>query len=439
MGMRRVAKQLPTLLQLYRLLSAAAAPLAPLLIAHRLRRGKEHRGRLRERRGEPTADRPAGPLIWLHGASVGEIASVIPLIERLSGQHASVLVTSGTVTSAALAAQWLPRDVVHQFVPLDIPHYMRRFLEHWQPDLTLLVESDLWPTLILENSARGVPLILVNGRMSESSFRRWRRFSHVIANLLDCFDLCLARTPDDASRLRDLGAPRIVTTGNIKLDVPAPPVREEALRQLKAAIGERPVIAAASTHPGEEAIVVAAHRMLRVNFPGLLTIVAPRHPDRGPGIADIAAAAGLRSVLRSQGRLPDATTDIYIADTMGELGLLYRMAPIVFIGGSLVRHGGQNPIEAAKLGAVIAHGPHVENFRDIYAALDNCGGAEQVTNAGDLARRIAGWFANPASRLHAARAAHSTVEQQSGALERTLTALEPYLMQLRLGTRGDHA
>ena len=434
-----MARRLPALLRLYRLLSAAATPLAPLLIAYRLRRGKEHRARLCERRGEPTADRPVGPLIWVHGASVGEIASVIPLIERLGAQHASMLVTSGTVTSAALAEQRLPREVTHQFVPLDVPRYMRRFLKHWQPDLTLLVESDLWPNLILENSARGVPLILVNGRVSESSFRCWRRFSGPIASLLNRFDLCLARTAADAERLRELGAPRIVTTGNIKLDVPAPPVHEDALRQMKAAAGERPMIAAASTHPGEETVVVAAHRMLRASFPGLLTIIAPRHADRGPGIADIVAAAGLRSALRSRGQLPNAATDIYIADTMGELGLLYRLAPIVFIGGSLVRHGGQNPIEAAKLGAVIAHGPHVGNFSEIYAALDDAGGAEQITDAGALARRIAAWLAKPAGRVKAAQAARQAVEQQSGALDRTLSALEPYLMQLRLGTRGGHA
>jgi 3-deoxy-D-manno-octulosonic-acid transferase len=429
---------LPALLRLYRLLSAAATPFAPLLVARRLRRGKELRARLRERRGEPSADRPAGPLIWVHGASVGEIASVIPMIERLGAQHAAVLVTSGTVTSAALAEQRLPREVIHQFLPLDIPHYMRRFLEHWQPDLTLLVESDLWPNLILENSARGVPLILINGRMSEPSFRRWRWLSRSIANLLDRFDLCLARTPADATHLRELGASRVIDTGNIKLDVPAPPVREDALRQMKAATGDRPVFAATSTHPGEETIVVAAHRMLRANFPGLLTIIAPRHAERGAGIAEIAATAGLRSTLRSQGQLPDPSTDIYIADTMGELGLFYRVAPIVFIGGSLVRHGGQNPIEAVKLGAVVAHGPHVSNFQEIYAALDEAGGAEQVTSAGGMARCIAAWLANPASRQHAARAARDTVEQQSGALENTLSALEPYLMQLRLGPRGSH-
>ncbi|MBV9061567.1 MAG: 3-deoxy-D-manno-octulosonic acid transferase [Alphaproteobacteria bacterium] len=433
-----MAKRLTALLRLYRLLSVAVAPFAPLLLAQRLRRGKELRERLRERRGEPTADRPVGPLIWIHGASVGEISCVVPLIEQFASHQTEVLVTSGTVTSAALAKQRMPRGVTHQFIPLDVPGYVRRFLDHWQPDLTLLVESDLWPNIILENSARGVPLILVNGRVSDSSFRTWLRFPRSIGNLLDRFDLCLARTPEDATRLRELGAPRIVTTGNIKLDVPAPPANDKALAALRAAIGSRPVIAAASTHPGEEIDVVAAHRMLRSKFPGVLTLIAPRHPERGAAVAQIASAAGLKAVLRSQSQLPDPETEIYVADTLGELGLLYRLAPVVFMGGSLVRHGGQNPIEPAKLGAALVHGPHVSNFRDIYAALDDVGGAQEITDASTLALRIAGWLADPTSRAHAANAGRVTVETQSGALQRTLSALEPYLMQLRLHARGQH-
>jgi 3-deoxy-D-manno-octulosonic-acid transferase len=433
-----VAKPLTALLRLYRLLSAAATPFAPLLIARRLRRGKEHRLRLHERRGEPGADRPSGPLIWIHGASVGEIASVIPLIEQFRKQNTDVLVTSGTVTSAALAEQRLPRGVIHQFVPLDIPAYWRRFLDHWQPDLVLLVESDLWPNLIVETSERRVPLILVNGRVSDDSFQSWQRFSRTIANLLDRFDLCLARTEEDATRLRELGAPRVVATGNLKLDVPAPPAREDMLRQLVSAIAGRPVIAAASTHPGEETVALAAHRVLRANFPKLLTVIAPRHPERGAGVAALAAQSGLRAVLRSQGALPDASTDIYVADTLGELGLLYRLAPIVFIGGSVVRHGGQNPIEPAKLGAAILHGPHVGNFREIYAALDEAGGALEIADAGDLARAAADWLAHPQKRAQATELALTIVDQQSGALLRTLGALEPYLMQLRLGARSTY-
>ena len=430
---------LPAGLRAYRLFSRAMAPLTPLFLARRLARGKEHGERILERRGHSRLRRPKAPLVWLHGASVGELVSVLPLIERIAQRRVAMLVTSGTVTSGGLAEQRLPRGVIHQFVPLDVPRFVRRFLRHWRPDLALFVESDLWPNLMIETSQRGVPMILINGRLSERSLRRWRYASKSIVNLLQRFDLCLARTPADAERLGELGAPHIVTTGNLKLDVPAPPAEEGNLYALKDAIGGRPVIAAASTHSGEEAAAIAAHRQLRGDFPGLLTLIAPRHPERGPEVAEIAAVSGLRVALRSRGELPDAATDIYVADTLGELGILYRLAPVVFIGGSLVKHGGQNPIEAAKLGAAILHGPHVGNFAELYAALDEAQGAELIADSGSLAAGFGSLLAYPSRRAQIAEAGRATVEAQSGALERTLQSLDPYLMQLGLRQRAGHA
>ena len=434
-----MSEKLPAPLRAYRLLAAATTPLTPLLLAQRLKRGKETRERLGERRGEAGFDRPEGPLVWVHGASVGELISALPLIGRIAARNVGVLVTSGTVTSSALAEQRLPPGVIHQFVPLDVPRYMRRFLEHWQPDLALFVESDLWPNMLIETSRRRVPMILVNGRLSENSFRRWRHLPGSIANLLRRFDLCLARTPDDAMRIGDLGAPRVVTTGNLKLDVPAPPADAAKLTALENAIGGRPVMAAASTHAGEEAFMIEAHARLRATFPGLLTLIAPRHPERGPGVVEFAAAAGLSTALRSRGELPGRSTDIYVADTVGELGLIYRLAPVVFIGGSLVQHGGQNPIEAAKLGAAILHGPHVWNFAEIYAALDGAHGAEAVLDADRLTAGLAALMGQPAVRARVTDAARTTVDALGGALERTLQSLEPYLMQLALRQRTGHA
>ncbi|HET7850159.1 MAG TPA: 3-deoxy-D-manno-octulosonic acid transferase [Pseudolabrys sp.] len=428
-----MAEDLPATLRAYRLLSVAATPLAPLLLARRLSRGKEHRARMAERRGESSIARPPGSLIWVHGASVGELTTALPLVERIRARGFNVLVTTGTVTSAGLAEQRLSRGAVHQFVPLDSPRFVRRFMRHWQPNLALFVESDLWPNLMLEAADEGVPLILVNGRLSESSYRRWRRFPRTIANLLHRFDLCLARTASDAARYEELGAPRVVTAGNLKLDVPPPPTDADALASLQKAIRDRPVIAAASTHGGEEAMIIHAHKRLRARFPGLLTIVAPRHPERGPAIAELARSAGMTAALRSLREKPERKTAIYIADTMGELGLVYRLAPIVFVGGSLVPHGGQNPIEAAKLGAAILHGPQVSNFEEIYAALDAANGAREIANADELADRIAGWLADPAARAAVADSAGKTVEGLGGALERTMRALDPYLLQLRLG------
>jgi 3-deoxy-D-manno-octulosonic-acid transferase len=281
-------------------------------------------------------------------------------------------------------------------------------------------------------SRRSIPLILVNGRLSERSFTRWRKAPATIAALLERFDLCLAQSAEDVERFDALGAPRVRFTGNLKLDAPAPAADEQSLAALKSAINARPVVAAASTHPGEETEVIEVHRRLRPRFPGLLTILAPRHPERGVGIAEIAAVAGLPAAVRSRGFLPERETDIYIADTMGELGVLYRLAPIVFMGGSLVRRGGQNPIEAAKLGAAILHGPHVWNFAEIYTALDEAHGAEQVTDNAALADRVGAWLGDAARRRAVAEAALKTVEDLGGALERTLAALDPYLMQFHL-------
>jgi 3-deoxy-D-manno-octulosonic-acid transferase len=430
-----VRERLPATLRLYRAATAAVTPFTGLWLKRRLRRGKEDAARLSERYGEGKLARPAGPLVWIHGASVGELNTVLPLIERIRRSSVGVLVTTGTLTSAGIAAKRLAPDVIHQFVPLDTPRFVGRFLDHWRPDLALFVESDLWPNMILEASGRGVPLILINGRLSESSFMRWRSFPRTIGALLHRFDLCLVRTPTDAQRFDTLGAPRLSTTGNLKLDVRAPPVDERMLADARSAIGDRPIIGAASTHAGEEALVIEAHRHLRQSFPGLITLVAPRHPHRGPSIAGMAAAQGLKTRLRSRGEALDNTTDIYVADTVGELGLLYRLAPIVFIGGSLVKHGGQNPIEAAKLGSAIVHGPHVWNFTDIYAALDMAHGAATVTDAGKLALRIGEWLGDPAARTRVADTARSTVEALGGAFERTASALEPYLMQLRFEYR----
>jgi 3-deoxy-D-manno-octulosonic-acid transferase len=428
-----VRDRMPLALRLYRLASkAAAATLAPRLLTWRLKRGKESPARLTERYGEASLPRPAGPLIWINGASVGEMLAVIPLIERLRAKNFAVLMTSGTVTSAELAERRLPAGAMHQFIPLDAPQFVGRFLDHWRPNLALFVESDLWPNLIVDCSDRAIPLILVNGRVSERSFKRWQFLPRAIAALLGRFDLCLAQSNADAQRYGALGAQQIRSIGNLKLDVPAPPADPPTLSKLSGIVLTRNVVAAASTHASEENEIIAAHRRLREKYPTLLTIIAPRHPERGPGIAEAAKGAGLSVALRSRGDLPKADVDVFVADTLGELGLIYRLAPIVFMGGSLASRGGQNPIEAIRLGAAIVHGPHVWNFAEIYASLDAAHGAELVADEESLTRCLAGWLANPTARKAVADAAAATVEKLGGALDRTVTAIEPYLMQLQL-------
>jgi 3-deoxy-D-manno-octulosonic-acid transferase len=423
---------LPTVLRLYRALSVAMAPLTPLLIGRRLQQGKEDRARVSERRGVSALARPPGPLIWIHGASVGEVLAAAALIERLRALNIHILVTSGTVTSAAIVAKRFPPDIIHQYVPYDAPRFVARFLDHWQPSLALFIESDLWPNLIMAAAARRLPMVLINGRMSHRSFPRWKRAAATIESLLGRFDICLAQSGADAARFSALGSRNVIATGNLKFDVQAPPADAAKLERLLAVTRGRPVIVAASTHHGEEALLLEVHRTLAGYFPSLLTVMVPRHPNRGESIACMIAAAGLQVAMRSREELPTAATDIYVADTMGELGLFYRLAPIVFMGGSLVEHGGQNPIEAIKLGAAIVHGPHVFNFTDVYEALDSAGGAKRAETPDAVMKQIGHYLDDPKARQVSVEAGQRVVDDLGGALERTLGALEPYLLQLRI-------
>lgn len=426
---------LPLSLKAYRAATSLLGPFTGLLLRERARRGKEERTRLGERRGEATHTRPTGRLAWLHGASVGESLSILPIAERLTQRGLSVLITSGTVTSARLIERRLPPGALHQFVPLDVPRYARRFLDHWRPDLVLLAESELWPNMLIEVDQRRIPLMLVNARMSERSFRRWSRLSGMIGALLGRIDLCLAQSAADAERLTRLGAPRVGVVGNLKFDSPAPPADPLRVSTLRGLISGRPVWLSASTHPGEEEQIVAVHKALAPYFPGLLTIIAPRHPQRGEGVAFIASDSGLKTALRSRGLEPDGATDVYVADTIGELGLFYRLATVVFMGGSLVPHGGQNPIEPGKLGAAIVHGPHVHNFTDVYAALDRDGGSIAVADAQGLANTVGALLSDVARLRTMARAAGETVEGLGGAVDRTMQAIEPFLMHMHLAGR----
>lgn len=423
---------LPITLRAYRRLSAALTPLAPVLIRQRLKKNKEDPARLDERRGISQIERPAGPLVWIHGASVGEVLAAAALIERLRALGMRILLTSGTVTSAEIIAKRFPTDIIHQYIPYDSPRFVARFLDHWKPSLALFIESDLWPNLIISAAKRRLPMVLINARMSQRSFPRWQKFSATIGALLGRFEICLAQSETDAERFSALGSRSVVVTGNLKLDVQAPPGDAVKLDKLMAVTRGRPIIVASSTHPGEEEIILETHKTLTSFFPKLLTVIVPRHAHRGADIAQMITATGAQVALRSREELPQGTTDIYIADTMGELGLFYRLSPVVFIGGSLVPHGGQNPIEAVKLGASVVHGPHVFNFTDVYEALDGAGGAKLADSSEQLVKQLGQMLGNEAARDAAIEAGHRVVERLGGALDRTLHALEPYLMQLRI-------
>ncbi|MBC7580629.1 3-deoxy-D-manno-octulosonic acid transferase [Tardiphaga sp.] len=425
-------KSLPITLRVYRRIAAVLAPLAPILIQRRLKQNKEDPARLGERRGLTTAARPVGPLVWIHGASVGEVLAAAALIERLRALNIRILLTSGTVTSAEIVARRFPADIIHQYIPFDSPRFVGRFLDHWRPSLALFIESDLWPNLILSGFARRMPMVLINGRMSPRSFPRWQKMSATIAALLGRFDICLAQSDNDADRFGALGSRNVVVTGNLKLDVAAPPADPAKLERLISVMRGRPVIVASSTHAGEEEILLETHRVLAGFFPSLLTVIVPRHAHRGEAVARMIAATGAQVALRSREELPTALTDIYVADTMGELGLFYRLSQVIFMGGSLVPHGGQNPIEAIKLGASIVHGPHVFNFADVYQTLDGAGGAWQAHSSEQLVKQLGHMLGNEAARSASVEAAEQVVLRLGGALDRTMAALEPYLLQMQL-------
>ncbi len=416
-------------LKLYRTATRAMKPIAPVLLRIRERQGKEDPRRRNERYGIASRARPEGKLAWIHAASVGETNAVLPLMHALAQAAPGLgfVLTTGTVTSAALAAARLPSFAIHQVAPLDTPEYAERFLDHWRPDLAVFTESEIWPNLILETSRRKIPLALVNARMSPRSFRRWQRNAGVARPLFSAFDVILAQNERLVRAFKSLGGRNVLLTGNLKIDSPAPPVDEGELARLTAAVGNRPRLTVASTHEGEEEIVAAAHATLKDRFPDFLTIIAPRHPERGDALAAALRARGLAVAQRSSGAMPAPDTDIYLADTIGELGLFYTLSPVAFIGGSLVEHGGQNPIEAVALGAAVLTGPHHANFRDTYRALLRHKGAAEVTSAETLAERVAALVSDEAERERMRRGARTAMLTLGGALERTLKALRPYV------------
>jgi len=419
-------------LRAYRATLRLGEPAVAGLLAWRARRGKEDPRRLSERRGLPGRARPVGPLVWMHGASVGEVLSLVGLVEGMIARGFSVLVTTGTRTAAELIGTRLPAGAVHQYMPLDAPRWVGRFLDHWQPDLALVAESEIWPNVILGLHDRGIPLILVNGRMSERSLRGWERSPRTAEALLARIAICLAQTRDDAARFARLGAPRVSVAGNLKYDSAVPPADRQQLAYLGEMIGARPVWIAASTHPGEEAAAVFAHAQLKSRFPDLLTLIAPRHPGRGPEAAAHATEAGLRSARRAAGGRPHPGVDVYVADTVGELGLFYRLSPVAFLGGSLVARGGQNPIEPLRLDAAVLHGPHIQNFAEVYRALDAAGGALAVSDGRELAASLGDLLADPARARAVAEAGQRALAPFEGAVTRTLAVLDPFVAQMKL-------
>lgn len=426
------------ILGLYRAVTTLAGPLIRLYLNKRLVRGKEDPARFSERLGRPGLPRPEGFLVWIHAASVGESLSMLPLVERLLVERPGLrmLMTTGSVTSARLMGERLPEGATHQFVPVDRLPWVRSFLDHWRPDLVLWAESEFWPNLVCETAARGLPMVLLNGRISDRSFERWQKHAGLIAQLLSGFALCLGQTGRDAERLRVLGAPRAECLGNLKFAAPPLPADAGELAVLEKALTGRPRWLAASTHAGEEGMAGRLHQGLRETHPGVLTIIAPRHPERGDAIAAELRGAGLTVAQRSKGETPTEKTGIYLTDTLGELGLFFRLADAVFMGKSLVPLGGQNPLEPARLGRPVLFGPHMGNFEEMAGRMKETGAALEVADEADLGDTLARLLSDTAERERRGGAARAFAEGEAGVMEAVLDALGPWLPEKGAPERG---
>jgi 3-deoxy-D-manno-octulosonic-acid transferase len=411
----------------YRFATTIAALALPRWLDSRARRGKEVPSRLLERRGISPLARPAGRLVWFHAASVGESLSVLPLIEAAAAQGLRVLATTGTITSAQLMAERMPAGAIHQFVPLDHLPWVQRFLDHWQPDLVLWTESELWPNALCEIARRKIPAVLLNGRLSDRSLRGWKRWPGFARDVLGAFSLIIAQSDEDKARFAQLGAGKTVSAGNLKLAAAPLPFEESALAALHEQLGKRPVWLASSIHPGEDLVAGQVHHAVKPRQPGLLTIIVPRHPQKAGDMAAGLAAMGLKTARRSQGQAIAAQTDIYIADTMGELGLFYRLCDLVFMGKSLAVGGGQNPAEPALLGCALMLGPDMSNFRETSADLLARRAAAEVRSADALAAAVAWLLEDRRTRMQMSANARAAMARHSNAVAETLAHLAPYL------------
>ncbi|MEQ8586923.1 MAG: 3-deoxy-D-manno-octulosonic acid transferase [Thalassobaculaceae bacterium] len=417
------------ILSLYKGLATALGPAIDAYLGHRVAHGKENAGRLDERRGVADRPRPEGPLVWLHAASVGEAVGLLTLIRALreTRPDLTLLMTTGTVTSADAMARRLPDGVIHQFVPADRPVWVRRFLDHWRPDLGIWMESDLWPSLVTEADARGVPMAIVDGRLSMGAFRRWRRMGPLARPLFAAFDLVLAASDDQARRFAALGCPDVRYAGNLKAAGDPPPVDGDAVAALQTAIAGRPVWLAANTHPGEEVAVLDAHARLTLSRPDLLTVIVPRHATRGDEIAALVRSRDLPLARRSAGEMPTADTAVYLGDTMGEMAAFYSAIPITFLAGSLVPVGGHNPIEPAHCGTALLLGPLMPNNRDTADMLIAAGAARPVADGDRLADAVEGLLAAPPEATAMADRGQAVAGDGRAGLVRILDALTPLL------------
>lgn len=422
------------MLALYTFITRLSAPLLSLILKLRLSKGKEDRARIEERKGIASLPRPQGTLFWLHAASVGEAQSALILINKLLEQDkaASVLVTSGTVTSANLMAKRLPERAFHQFSPLDHPKWVERFLDHWKPDFVCWMESELWPNTLNAIKQRGIRSYLLNARLSERSYKRWKGLSKSIQKLLSGFSGILTQTEESKARFESLGAQNVRFTDNIKYSATPLPVPKTELSELLTSTYGRKIWVYASTHAGEEELAAQTHTVLKKTLPDLLTIIVPRHPERKDSIKEALRPFDAQSHFRSEHDAPKTDTDIYVVDTLGELGLFYKLSDIAMIGRSFSHDGGggHNPIEAAQLSCAVLTGPHVQFQSDLFSEMFASGAAKQVQTAEELAEILLNLFNNDAPLHQMIKAGQDFANNKNHIIDEVMTIIGPSIPKI---------
>lgn len=408
---------------------------APFVLRRRLQRGKEDPIRFRERLGRTDIARPSGTLIWLHGVSVGESLSVLPVIERLKAERPDVrfLLTTATTTSAEILAKRLGDigDVIHQYAPIDTPQAVAAFLDHWQPDLAIFIESDLWPNLIGALQKRGIKHALLSARITEKTYRGWMRLKEAITYTLSGFDLIMAQDKESEARLKSLGDPvarHVAPQANLKT-LGAPLADDEAVREaLSAQIGARSVIVAASTHPTEDTYISSALETVVKAPDKPLLIIVPRHPVRAEDIRLDLEALGFYVAQRTKAEAITPDTHIYLADTLGELGVFFRLADVVIMAGSFSTGiGGHNPLEAMRLSKSVIFGPELYNWQAVYDEVRELSAGWQANSRDELRLIVEQLLSNPQAIETANTLARRLARKDGDTLPMVWRCLEPLL------------
>ena len=378
------------MLNLYRLLINLVLLISPLIIILRLIKKKEHPIRFKEKFCFFPIKRGNGKLIWFHGSSVGEIISIIPLVEKLEKNKSikKILITSSTLSSSKVLTKFKLKKTVHQFFPIDANFLTKKFLDYWNPAIAIFVESEIWPNMLINVKKKSIPLVLLNARITKESYKKWKMISLLSRYLFESFDISFPQNYETKKYLNSLGAKKIKFLGNLKFSESKTQKNIALNKNIEKIFKSRKIWCAASTHNGEEKICADAHKKLKKKYKKLLTVIIPRHVHRVNNIYKEVNDMGFKIQIHSKKNKIKKDTDIYLVDTYGETKSFFKICNTVFLGGSIVNHGGQNPLEPARFGCKILHGPNIHNFTEVYRLLNKENLSFKFYNTNQLAKSI---------------------------------------------------